>query len=360
MTLFIQRILEKIGHLLESGPLLARAKPLFDAIDSFLLSRETVTPAAPHIRDAMELKRFMILVVAAAMPLALFSIYQYGWRAVAIILVSYLCGVGAEAVFVVARREEFTEGAFVSCMLYPLTLPPTIPLWMAGLGIIVGIVFGKEVFGGTGKNIFNPALVGRVFIAVAFPVEMTTRWLMPASGGLGRFTAYTSDTVTGATPLIVYKGTRAVTPVADLFFGNIPGSLGEGCKILILAAGLFLILTRIVNWRLPVSMLGAVWVASYFGSALWPERIAPPMFQLLSGGLLFGAVFMVTDPVTCPVTRPGKYIYGVLCGLLTVLIRNFSGYVEGVMFAILFMNIFAPLIDETVFLLTFREKRASQ
>ena len=199
------------------------------------------------------------------------------------------------------------------------------------------MLFGKEVFGGTGRNIFNPALVGRLFITVAFPAIMTTAWRLP----------YT-DTITAATPLTLYKTEQTLTPPLRLLFGQCAGSMGEIFRLGIIIGGLFLMYSKVSNWRIPVSYIGSVLVLSFIGHKFLPVKVAPPLFQFLAGGLLFGAMFMATDPVTSPFTRSGKYIFGILCGLLTVLIRSFSGYVEGVMFSIVIMNAFTPLIDHLV------------
>ena len=258
--------------------------------------------------------------------------------------VSYAVGGLVEVLFAIIRKEEIHEGFLVTGLIFPLVLPPTTPLWVVGVGVAFGTLFGKEVFGGTGRNIFNPALVGRLFITIAFPAIMTTAWLMP-------FT----DTVTTATPLTIYKGSGEITSYLNLLFGQCAGSMGEVFRIGIIAGGLFLIFTKVSNWRVPTFYLGSVLLFSLIGSRLIPARVAPPMFQLLAGGLLFGSMFMATDPVTSPFTRAGKCIFGVLCGLLTVLIRSFSGYVEGVMFSIVIMNAFTPLIDHIVVTLKYRQ-----
>jgi len=344
----IRKILDGSRDILQGRPGWRLFKPALDAIDSFLFGSPEVTPGAPHVRDPLNLKRYMITVIIAAAPTVLASIYFFGWRALAVVVTCYIFGVGTEWVFAAVRKEEINEGAFVTCILFPMTLPPTVPLWIAAVGIVFGTVFGKEVFGGTGKNLFNPALVGRIFIAIAFPSIITTRWHEPIPGALGGFTAYSTEGVTSATPLINFKGEGEITPYWKLFMGNVPGCLGETSKLLILLGGIFLMVTKVSNWRIPVTYLGSVVVLSSILRPIWPAKFAPPLFQLLSGGLLFGAMFMATDPVTSTMTIAGKWIYGSLLGLVTVVIRGFSGYVEGVMFAILLMNIFAPLIDNAV------------
>jgi Na+-transporting NADH:ubiquinone oxidoreductase subunit B/electron transport complex protein RnfD len=217
------------------------------------------------------------------------------------------------------------------------------------------------MFGGTGRNIFNPALVGRLFITIAFPAIMTTSWLMPiteatfAEKWLTPFaTTSITDSITAATPLSVYKADGVMPSTTDLLMGNTTGSMGETCGIAIIIGGLILLLTKAANWRIPVTYLGSVLLFGIIGHRFMPQQIAPPAFQLLSGGLLFGAFFMATDPVTSPFTTVGKYIFGIMCGVLTVLIRSFSGYVEGVMFSIVIMNALTPLIDHIV--LSFKYK----
>ena len=358
MVRLLRGILDRIEDAVAKHPAVHRVfHPPLEALDNFFLRKPETTTGAPHLRDALDLKRYMIAVVVALMPAVLLSIYLFGWRVVAIIFVSYLFGVSTEWIFAAVRQEEINEGAFVTCMIYPLILPPTIPLWMVAVGIVFGIVFGKEAFGGTGRNIFNPAMVGRIFLAIAFPSAMTTQWQLPFQSGLGGFLAYSSDAVTSATPLMTFKGTGGIASTIHLLLGTVPGCLGETSKLLLLLGGLFLMVTKVSNWRLPVSYLSTVLVFSGIASAIWPETSASPSFHLLSGGLLFGAMFMATDPVTCPFTRMGKWIYGVGLGVLTMLIRTRSGYVEGVMFAVIFMNIFAPLIDHVVLSVRYRQKR---
>lgn len=354
MISFLRDILDRLGETIEKSRMSRFFKPTFDAIDSFFFGRPAVTDNYPHVRDYINTKRYFITVVISLLPCALASIYFFGWRSLAIIVTSYLFGLLSEMVFAIVRKEEITEGAFVTCMIYPLILPPTMPLWMVALGIVFGIVFGKEVFGGTGKNVFNPAMVGRIFLSVTFPSKMTTMWYEPIHGPFGGFTSYTVDAITSATPLINYYGRGEMAQYKYLFLGNIAGSLGETSKLLIIMGGIFLMVTRVGNWRIPLSYLGTVALFAYIVDLIRPGLFAPPMFQLLSGGLLFGAVYMATDPVSAAFTNTGKWIYGIMLGILTVLIREFTGYVEGVMFALIFMNVFAPLIDQIV--LSFRFK----
>ncbi len=350
----LRSVMKTTYAVLERYPKLERLKPAIDAMDELFFSTPLTTTQPPHAQDHMDIKRLMIFVVLTVAPCAMAGIYFFGWRVLALIIVSYTFGLLTETIFSVVRRETLSEGAFVTCILYPMTLPPTLPLWMAAVGIVVGITFGKEVFGGTGKNFFNPALVGRVFVAICFPVEMTTVWQEPMRGGLGALTRWSIDGVTAATPLIAYKGSQVMPPYMDLLMGGVAGSVGEGCKLIIIVAGIFLCVTKIANWRIPVTYIGTVIILSAAFHHMWPAKFAPPLFTILSGGLLFGAVYMATDPVSAPATRAGTWVYAFLIGFLTVIIRGLSGYVESVMFAILFMNIFAPLIDEVVLMIKYR------
>ena len=324
-------------------PVLNKAEPLIEAVDAALFGTDETTRGAPHIVDSIDTKRYMSCAIAALVPATLASIYFYGLNTIMIIAVSYAAGFFVEFMFAVVRKHKIHEGFLVTGLIFPLVLPPTTPLWVVAVGVMFGVLFGKEMFGGTGRNIFNPALVGRLFITIAFPAIMTTSWQMP-------FT----DAITSATPLAVYKTTGSMASIPDLLVGNTPGSMGETCRIAIIIGGLFLIFTKASNWRIPVTYFGSVFIFAVIGNQFLPERIAPPLFQLFTGGLMFGAFFMATDPVTSPFTCAGKYTFGILCGVLTVLIRSFSGYVEGVMFSIVIMNAFAPLIDHVVLALKYR------
>ena len=342
-------------------------KPLFNAMEGFLFRSADVSTSAPHLRDANNLKRMFILVVFAVFPSAVAGIYFFGWRGILTILTSYIVGLGVEMVFAVVRKEEICEGSFVSSMLYPLILPPNLPLWMVALGFFVGIFFGKEVFGGTGYNIFNPALVGRIFLYISFPAAMTGNWVVPMSdvGGFLQYsgdalsgaTPLAGDALSGATPLALFKATGESTPLWGLFWGNVSGSLGETSAILIISGGLFLVITRIADWRIPLSFLLSAFIFSFVLNIVDPLKFAPSIFQMFSGGILFGAFFMATDPVSSPFTKGGRWLFGAMCGLITILIRCFSGYAEGVMFAILFMNIFSSMIDEVVLRYRYRGYR---
>ena len=328
----------------------SKLRPAWDTISTFFFSLKTVTPlSGPHIRDNTDLKRYMSVVMAAAAPTVLAAVYFYGWRCLAVVVLSYVVGLVIELGFAIHKNEEVTEGMFVTCILYPMILPPTIPFWMAAVGMVVGIIIGKEIFGGTGKNIFNPAIVGRTFLAITFPVEMSSHWVPSFKGGLGGFVHWSqsADVVTAATPLINFKS-GAPDNLLDMFLGSTGGSMGETSAVIIIVFGILLAMTRVANWRLPLSTIASAMSLAAFMYLSGPERFASPVYHLFGGGLLFGAFFMVTDPVSAPFTSAGKWIYGVMIGALTIVIRNLSGFPEGMMFSILFMNMFAPVIDEAV------------
>jgi Na+-transporting NADH:ubiquinone oxidoreductase subunit B len=342
--------------------------PTIEAIDTFLFRPADVSVGVPHVRDHMDLKRMMSFVVIGLGPCTLAGIYFYGWRAVAIIIVSYVFGLGTEAIVCGLRREVLSEGAFVTCILYPLILPVTIPLWMAAVGIVFGILFGKEVFGGTGHNVFNPALVARCFIYICFPTFMTGEvWVQPMlAGGLGGFLHWTGelDTVTSATPLNLWSShigeafdVYQQVSVKQLFFGLIPGCIGETSKLLVILGGAFVLITRVGNWRTSLSVIFGAAAFSGIMHAVNPTVWPDPLFTVLAGGLLFGAFFMTNDPVSSPMLPQSKYIYGAMIGILAVVIRHLSGYPEGVMFAILIMNMFAPILDYVFRKLRYRRAR---
>lgn len=344
---FIKDILDNLNKLSQKNKLLSKFKPVINATDEFFLGTDKVT-ALPHIVDHIDIKRYMTFVVIGLLPATVAAIYFWGLRVLLVIAVSYCVGGLAEVAFAVVRKKEIHEGFLVTGLIFPLILPPTVPLWMAAIGALFGVVFGKEVFGGTGRNVFNPAIVGRIFLTVAFPAAMTTSWRLPFNQFPGGFLKYSTDAISQATPLALFKNEKIITNYWDLLSGNSLGCIGETFRIGLIAGGLFLILAKISNWRLPLSCVLSVAFFSFLGNYFAPEKFAPALFQILSGGLLLGAFFMVTDPVTCPFTKAGKWFGGILFGFLVVLIRGLSGYVEGVMFSILLLNVFAPLIDHLV------------
>src|SRR3989338_61738 len=353
---FIKNILDSLNKLSQQNKLLNKFKPVLNATDEFFFGTDKVT-RLPHILDYMDMKRFMSFVVVALIPAVLAAIYLWGFRVISIILVSYIFGGIVEVIFAIVRKKEIHEGFLVTGLIFPLVLPPNVPLWIVAVGVMFAVLFGKEVFGGTGRNIFNPAIVGRVFLSIAFPKLMSTYWQRPFTSGLGGlFTYQNIDAITSATPLTLFKNQGIFTSYRGLFFGQAAGCIGETFRIGIIAGGLFLILIKIVDWRIPFAYLLSVCAFSFLSNHIAHTHFAPPLFQLLSGGLLLGAFFMATDPVTSPFTKPGRWIAGVLLGILTVLIRGLSGYVEGVMFSILLVNVFTPLIDTIVLKLRYGKK----
>jgi Na+-transporting NADH:ubiquinone oxidoreductase subunit B len=289
----------------------------------------------------------MFQVVFALVPLALASIYFFGWKSLVVLVVVNIAGFLAEYLFARVYKTQVTSAVFVTNFLFALSLPPTIPLWIAVVGILFGVVFGKMAFGGFGRNVFNPALTGRAFIYVSFGAQMTAArsWVLPASGGAGALGLWQADAVSTATPLVSLAQGSDV-PLIKLLIGNIPGSFGETSAILIILGGLYLMLKKTANWRIVVSGVG-----TYFAVQLvfWLANVDgayDPLSGLLSGSLLYGMMFMATDPISSSqTTDTGRVIYGVLIGVLTALIRTFSVWPEAITFSILLANMFAPLLN---------------
>jgi Na+-transporting NADH:ubiquinone oxidoreductase subunit B len=284
-------------------------------------------------------------VMYALAPAAVASIYFFGWRSLVMLAVVSIAGFLAEFIFLKATyREPVSSAVFVSCLLFTMSLPPTLPLWIAVVGIVFGITFGKMVFGGFGRNIFNPALVGRAFIYVSFGGPMTAAWVDHVGGGAGGFARFSADAVTQATPLVRLSQGLPVSKLSMLL-GNESGCIGETSAILLLLGGIYIVYRKFASWRIVLSvfigMLG-------LQTVLWAAgvgRAIDPLSAMLGGGFMLGAWFMATDPVSASQTNGGRWIYGLLIGMLTVLIRTFSIWPEGVMFAILLGNMFAPIVD---------------
>lgn len=354
MKELIRKRIELLYKVFKRSKRLGRFSAVAEALDEFYFGTNKVT-TSPHIVDYLDVKRFMSVVIVALIPCVAASVYFWGLRVLSVILVSYMAGGAVEVLFAAARKKQIHEGFLVTGMIFPLTLPPTIPLWMVAVGSAFGVMFGKEVFGGTGRNIFNPAITGRIFLSIAFASHLSSYWQEPFRSGLGGFINYRLDAITSATPLMAFKGQGVMSSINDLLLGKTAGCIGETFRLGIILGGLFLVFTKIVNWRIPVSYIGSAILFSVLGHIFFPDKVAPWPFQVFSGGLLLGAFFMATDPVTSPFTQGGKWTAGVLLGFLTVLIRGFSGYVEGVMFAILLMNVFSPLIDHIVLTLRYRK-----
>ncbi|HSN65106.1 MAG TPA: RnfABCDGE type electron transport complex subunit D [Fusibacter sp.] len=290
-------------------------------------------------------------VVYSLIPIVLAGIYFFGWRVLSLLAVVTVFGCATEWVFVRKTTQKITEAVFVTCILFTLTLPPSTPYWVAIIGIIFGVLFGKMVFGGFGKNPFNPALVGRAFIYVNFPEFLTLQWTKPIGGVLGGFTSYlgeTIDTVSSSTPMLIFRATGKELPLQDVFLGNIAGSIGETSALLIILAGLYLIFTKTAAKETIISVIVGFFGISTVFYFMGLMEVLNPIYGLLSGGILFGAVFMATDPISSPTTFEGRIFYGLLIGVITVVIRSFALFAGGMMFAILIGNTFAPIIDEVV------------
>lgn len=293
----------------------------------------------------------MRTVIISLIPIILSSIYFFGWRSFVLLLWVTLFGVATEGIFERKYGKKVSEAIFVTCILYVLTLPARTPLWIAAVGIIFGVIFGKEVFGGFGRNIFNPALVARAFVYVSFPEQLTIQWSKVAFGFPGGFATYLTeniDAVSQATPMLIFRETREMISSINLFLGNVSGSLGETSAILIILAGIYLIYKKVASWE---TMAGVIIGFTGLSSILYFlgfTQIPNPIFGILAGGFLFGTVFMATDPVSSPKTKEGKWIYGILIGIITVIIRGYALFAGGMMFAILIGNTFAPIIDEGV------------
>lgn len=360
--------------LFEKGGKLGFLHSTVDAFDTFLRVPGTVTRRGAHVRDAVDLKRIMIIVVLALVPAALFGMWNVGYqhclatgqewglfqnfwygflRVLPLYIVAYVVGLGIEFASAQIRNEEVNEGYLVSGMLIPLIVPVDVPLWTLAIAVAFAVLFGKEVFGGTGMNFLNPALLCRAFLFFAYPSKMSgsSVWVSLKNG------ESLIDGATGATPLsFASEGLDAMNNAGvqygmsawDMFAGIIPGSVGETSVIAILIGAVILIWTGVASWKIMVSSVaGALfvgWLGNFFGATY-----VPAYYHLLMGGFAFGTVFMATDPVTSAQTECGKWIYGFLIGALCVVVRLFNpGYAEGMMLAILLMNTFAPLIDHYV------------
>jgi electron transport complex protein RnfD len=322
---------------------------------------------SPHLRDAPSVPVIMRNVVYAMLPICAYAVYQFGLSALALILVTTVTCVLTESLFNRGTGKADTVGdysAMVTGMLLALTLPPGFPLWMAAVAAFVGISLGKVFFGGLGFNVMNPALIGRAFVQAAFPVAITTwtpAWLpqrftefIPSTltpplmepAAIGEWLKQAgSDGFTGATPLALWKFEQVSTSNIDLFTGMTAGSAGETSALLILVCGAYLALRRMMDWRIPLSMLGMAFLTGGLFYLLDANTYPDPVFILFSGGLMLGAMFMASDMVASPVTPLGIWIYGAFMGFITVIIRLFGGLPEGVMYAILLGNAVSPLID---------------
>lgn len=350
----------------EEGGKLHAFHSLFDAMDTFFYTPEQTTVSGCHIRDAVDNKRTMFTVIIALIPALLFGMYNIGYqhylslgqvscycdnfwgnlgygflKILPMLLVSYIVGLGIECIFAQIRKHEVSEGYFVTGMLIPLICPPDVPLWQLAIAVAFAVIIGKEVFGGTGYNFLNPALVARAFLFFSYPSQMSgdTVWI-----------AEQGDAISGATPLgeMLAGGVAPQASVLDMFLGFIPGSVGETSVIAILIGAVILLVTGIASWRIMLSIFagGAAMGLVFYMIGANPYMEMPFYYHFLIGGFMFGAVFMATDPVTAAQTNIGKYIYGALIGIMAVLIRVLNpAYPEGMMLSILLLNVFAPLID---------------
>lgn len=302
------------------------------------MKENLIISSSPHMLSKMSVPRIMRGVALALLPAVVASIIFFKLLAVYLILTCVISCVAVEVLIQVIRKKPITvrDGSVVvTGILLALILPPSIPIWAAVLGSLVAVGLGKQLFGGLGFNIFNPALLGRAFLMAAFPTFLT-RWTTP----------FTLEAVTGATPLGLMKFEHVQVPYGSLLLGNVSGSLGEACALAIILGGAYLFIKKYADWRIPLAF---VLSASIFGGILYiikPEAFPAPLFQLLSGGMLIGAIFMATDPVTSPVTKTGRWIFGVGCGILVIIIRTWSGLPEGVMYSILLMNSVTPLLNK--------------
>ena len=380
----LRDLLDKQAERFEEGGKLEKLYPFYEAGDTFLYTPGEVTQADAHVRDGMDLKRMMITVVLSLQPCILFALYNTGLQAslayqnmgaigtgdwhvylaqalglsflpsdiiscfaigaiyfVPVQLVTIAAGGICEAIFAVIRKHEINEGFLVTSTLFPLTMPPLIPLWQVAIGIIFGVVIGKEIFGGVGMNFLNPALTGRAFLYFAYPAQISGDAVWIAVDGYSQ-----------ATPLAAYADTHIQLDYTwwESFIGLIPGSMGETSTLCCLLGAGILILTRVGSWQImagvTIGMIVSALFFNWIGSTTNPLLNVSPAWHFVIGGFAFGTVFMATDPVSAAMTRQGKWVYGILIGVMTVLIRVTNpAYPEGIMLAILFANVFAPIID---------------
>lgn len=366
---FLRNIVDSVKPNFEKGGKLEKYWPVFDGIETLLFVPGHATSKGSHIRDGIDLKRTMVTVIIAMVPCLLFGMWNVGFqhylaigeqvsalemlvygaiKVLPIVAVSYTVGLGIEFGFCVAKGHSIQEGFLVSGMLIPLIMPVEVPLWMVAVATIFAVVFGKEVFGGTGMNILNPALTARAFLFFAYPTKMSGNSVWVATDGMPTVDGYSGATALGNA---VEQGVAGVPSFMDAFIGIMPGSIGETSALMCIIGALVLIGSGIGSWRIMLSMLVGGYVMGLLFN-LWGANdymLIPAHHQLVLGGFMFGMVFMATDPVSAAQTDMGKIIYGFLCGFLGIMIRVFNpAYPEGIMMAILFMNVMAPTIDHYV------------
>lgn len=388
--------MERIRPSFEAGGRLHAFRSVYEGMDTFLFTpRQTAAARGAQIHDALDSKRIMIMVIVALLPCFFFGMYNtgyqhwlaagatsfpfwelmlYGFLAILpCVIVTYAVGLGIEFAFAQWRGEEIQEGFLVTGLMIPLILPVDTPVWMVAVATAFAVIFAKEVFGGTGYNIFNVALVARAFLFFAYPAQMSGDSVFVSHGSMLGVGDALADGFSCATPLgqiasatggdFALQGINGASISAwDAFLGLIPGSFGETSVLCILIGAAVLLLTRVASWRIMLSVvLGGLamgWLANVCATSTYPASYLSPLDQLLYGGFAFAAVFMATDPVTAARTRKGQYVYGFLIGVIAVLIRTYNaGYPEGAMLAVLLMNAFAPLIDYFVVQANIRRRR---
>jgi len=366
--------IDKIKSSFEKGGRFYTLRSTFEAFETFLFVPNKVTSKGAHIRDPIDMKRAMIVVVIALIPPLLFGMWNTGFqnslamglektiwqnfgfgflRVLPIIVVSYVTGLAIEFFFAQLRHHEVNEGFLVTGMLIPLIMPVDVPLWMVALSTAFAVIIGKEVFGGTGMNVLNPALTARAFLFFAYPAYMSGDkvWISGLMKGEGIIDGFSGATALAQAEMnngVMLNGIgQPITPM-DMFIGTIPGSIGETSTLAILLGAVFLIYTGIGSWKIILSFFTGGLVMGLVFNAVAANAFmeVPALQQLMLGGFAFGGVYMATDPVTAAQTETGKWIYGFLAGFLSIMVRVVNGaFPEGVMLAILLMNVFAPLID---------------
>ncbi|MEX0617714.1 MAG: NADH:ubiquinone reductase (Na(+)-transporting) subunit B [Pseudohongiellaceae bacterium] len=400
----LRRVLDDLAPHFEKGGRYEKWYALFEAVDTIFYQPDKVTVSEPHVRDGIDLKRIMITVWLAAFPAMFYGMYNLGFQAnsaianlglagpgdwhaplieliggynpnslwdcfwygavyyIPIYLVVFIVGGFWEVLFSIKRGHEVNEGFFVTSILFTLIVPPDIPLWQAAMGISFGVVVGKEVFGGTGKNFLNPALAGRAFLFFAYAPQMSGDAVWTAvSDGFSGATALAQIATDGLPALAVATGGQLTW--LDAFLGQMQGSIGETSTLAILLGGAVLLLTRIASWRIMsgvmVGMVATTLLLNFIGSDTNPMFSTPWHWHFVLGGFAFGMVFMATDPVSASMTDAGKWVFGALIGIMVIVIRVLNpAYPEGTMLAILFANLFAPLIDYVVIKANIKRRRA--
>jgi Na+-transporting NADH:ubiquinone oxidoreductase subunit B len=384
----LRKILDNVEHHFQEGGKLERWYALYEVMDTFLYTPASVTRTTAHVRDGVDLKRIMITVWLAAFPAMFYGMYNLGFQANTILaggtgsindwhgplvallagndpanlwdcfwfgavyflpiyITTFVVGIAWEILFAVKRGHEINEGFFVTSILFALICPPNIPLWQVAMGISFGVVIGKEVFGGTGKNFLNPALTGRAFLFFAYPAQLSGDAVWTAVDG---YTGATALSIVASEGMQVLQNSVSWL---DAFYGNIQGSVGETSTLAILLGGIFMLYTRVAAWRIVAGvMIGMVALSQLFNMVGSESNYMFAMgweWHLVVGGFAFGMIFMATDPVSAAMTNAGKWWFGILIGIMVVLIRVVNpAFPEGMMLAILFANLFAPLIDHFV------------